>query len=51
MATGYLRWGAFPLERDVILICLFWNLYNLAIVLLCLGRPGSCTSGAAITGW
>jgi len=37
MATGYLRWGAFPLERDVILICLFWNLYNLAIVPLCLG--------------
>lgn len=31
------RWTAYPLERDVIAICLFWNIYNLGIILLCLG--------------
>ena len=31
------RWTGYPLERDVIAICLFWNVYNLFIILLCLG--------------
>ncbi len=37
MGAGYHRWITFPLERDVIVICLFWNVYNLGIILLCLG--------------
>lgn len=37
MGAGYQRWIMFPLERDVIVICLFWNVYDLGIILLCLG--------------
>lgn len=37
IAAAVYRWTTYPLERDVIAICLFWNLYNLVIVLLCLG--------------
>ncbi len=36
-AAAAQRWTGYPMERDVIAICLFWNLYNLGIILLCLG--------------
>jgi cellulose synthase (UDP-forming) len=31
------RWLALPLERDAVYITLFWNAFNLLLVLLCLG--------------
>ncbi|MEJ5364827.1 MAG: glycosyltransferase family 2 protein, partial [Desulfosoma sp.] len=37
IAAAVQRWTMYPLERDVIAICSFWNLYNLGIILLCLG--------------
>ena len=37
MMAGFNRWTAFPLERDVVIICLLWNVYNLGVILLCLG--------------
>uniref|UniRef100_A0A832EJQ2 Glycosyltransferase n=1 Tax=Desulfacinum infernum TaxID=35837 RepID=A0A832EJQ2_9BACT len=37
LAAAAHRWTGYPLERDVVAICLFWNVYNLFIILLCLG--------------
>ncbi|ROQ89895.1 glycosyltransferase family 2 protein [Desulfosoma caldarium] len=37
LVAGVNRWMTLPLERDVVIICLFWNLYNLGIIVLCLG--------------
>lgn len=37
LAAAVHRWTMYPLERDVITICSFWNVYNLGIILLCLG--------------
>jgi cellulose synthase (UDP-forming) len=31
------RWVHYPLERDAVYITLFWNCFNLLLVLLCLG--------------
>jgi cellulose synthase (UDP-forming) len=34
---AYFRWQAFPLERDVVLICTSWAGFHIFILLLCIG--------------
>lgn len=34
---GLYRWTAYPMERDAILITVSWNIFNLMMLMLCLG--------------